>query len=89
MDSEAEFAALPTPENNENSAAYETPNAAAKLPKPTKGRAVQLKEQGGNEMNMSPKQTKLLARLHELMRSFKELKARVKVMQANGTNAKV
>ena len=34
--------------------------------------------------DMSPKQTKLLARLHVLMRSFKELKMRVQTMQAAG-----
>ena len=34
---------------------------------------------------MSPKQTKLLGRLNELMRSFKTLKKRVKTMQSTGS----
>jgi len=38
-------------------------------------------------IQMSPKQEKLLGRLHELMQSFKALKNRVKTIQASGEHS--
>lgn len=65
----------PSRSGDENTEQFSTPNA-------NKGRLAELKD---GSVDMSPKQTKLLARLHVLMKSFKELKSRVQTMQASGT----
>ena len=57
-----------------------TPDRATPPP-PVNTRVSDLKESKKEKFSMSPKQTKLLHRLNELMANFKQLKQRVKTMK--------
>ena len=83
---------LPSPTSGDNEQLALTNGGGGDFSTPppaAKGSRLGALQTGDSGVDMSPKQTKLLARLHVLMRSFKELKTRVQTMQASGAFAQL